>query len=683
MRSPRPPSDLQEGRWPDANVRANRSLQGSPHVHLINQEKAGPLGSPTPPWRAPLVGALFIPPGAFCAVYGYSVIQAIHWNQQSLKLGPIFLLSLLVALNAIVRWIGRRWAMTQGELAVIYGMWMVATAMGGIGMVQFHVTGLPVPFYSEFRDFHRLQPLIPDLLSPRDPEVARLFFQGNTTLYSAPILRAWLPVVLFWTGFLVLLAWVMLCLNALVRRAWMDGERLTYPLVQLPLEMVREGGASPFWKNRLMWGGFVVAGALESINSLNYLYPSIPPLPVKAIRYDTMLPGPPWNGMGMLALAFYPFAIGIAFLLTLDVSFSCWFFYLLTKAEVAMATAFGWREPGGLVVLARPPYIMEQGAGAFIGLALFALWTARRPLASAWRSALRGQRRRPEELISYRLAWSGALGGLLAATGLFAWLGLPFWLALAFFALYFLFQLTITRIVVEAGAGWHFAPAFNAHEFLFTAHGTGGIGPRGLTLLAYLSWIDLDYRDSPMPHQQEAMKLAQGTGTAMHRLFWPLLLAAAIGALAAYWANLHIYYENGAATAKVRPWLPTVGQSAFRQLRNWLANPRPPDFVSLQAVAGGFGVVSFLGLARQRLPWWPFHPVGYAVGNTQSMDYMWMPFFVGWLLKLVILHGGGMHLYRRALPFFLGLILGDYIVPALWFFFGWAQGIQMFMVFPH
>jgi len=52
--------------------------------------------SPPPVWRAPLVGALLIPIGAFCSVYGYTIIQAVHWSQQSLKLGPVFLLFFLL-----------------------------------------------------------------------------------------------------------------------------------------------------------------------------------------------------------------------------------------------------------------------------------------------------------------------------------------------------------------------------------------------------------------------------------------------------------------------------------------------------------------------------------------------------------------------------------------------------------
>jgi hypothetical protein len=49
----------------------------------------------------------------------------------------------------------------------------------------------------------------------------------------------------------------------------------------------------------------------------------------------------------------------------------------------------------------------------------------------------------------------------------------------------------------------------------------------------------------------------------------------------------------------------------------------------------------------------------------------------------VLLRYGGMRLYRAALPFFLGLILGDYVVPTLWAIYGTASGQQMYLAFPH
>src|SRR5207248_2891318 len=122
--------------------------------------------------------------------------------------------------------------------------------------------------------------------------------------------------------------------------------------------------------------------------------------------------------------------------------------------------------------------------------------------------------------------------------------------------------------------------------------------------------------------------------------FWAMLLAIVLGALCAYWAELHVYFKYGAATAQVRPWITAVGQQPFRQLRDWLANPRPPEATSLEAALGGFGGVTLLGFARQRLHHWPFHPIGYALANTQSMDYMWVPFLIAWLLKALVLRYG-------------------------------------------
>jgi hypothetical protein len=65
------------------------------------------------------------------------------------------------------------------------------------------------------------------------------------------------------------------------------------------------------------------------------------------------------------------------------------------------------------------------------------------------------------------------------------------------------------------------------------------------------------------------------------------------------------------------------------------------------------------------------------------MDYMWMPFLIAWVIKAAVLRYGGMRLYRASLPFFLGLILGDYVVPALWAVYGAASGQQMYLAFPH
>jgi hypothetical protein len=684
------------GRKGDGGIHQSTSSR-SPSRLLAGASARGPRpvlpGSGPPAWRALWIGCLLIPPSALFGYYGYLIAQAIHWSQTALLRGPIFVLCLVLLANALFQRVARRLGLLPGELTLIYAMLIVATAVGGIGFAQFHVTGLPAPFYyatSENR-WDRFHPLLPSILSVRDPRAVTEFFKGSATLYAPHVLRAWIVPVMAWTTVLGTIAWVMLCVNVVLRRPWVEGERLTFPLVVLPLRMVEVGGAgpgerqTPFWRSRLMWLGFALAGAAESLNSLNWIYPAVPSLPIKPTRLEALFVDPPWNGMGMFAVAFYPFMIGVAFLLTLDVSFSCLFFYLLVKAELVLATALGLQEPGAGAGLARAPYIGQQAAGAFLGLAAFILWTIRRHLLGVGRAAVRGRRQAGEEseILSYRTAVIGIVAGLTALTLFFAWLGLPAWLGAAFFVLYFLFQLIITRIVAEAGAGWTFAPAFNPHAIFFAAAGTSAFSHRELVMLTYVQWIDMDYRDSPMSQQLQSLKMGQAVGLYTRTLRWGLLLAILLGLIAAFWAQLHLYYVYGAASAKTRPWITSVGQQPFHALRSWIEDPLLPDPTALTAAGAGAAVVSLLALARQRILWWPFHPIGYAVGNTASMDYMWMPFFVAWVLKSVILRYGGMPLYRAAIPFFLGLILGDYVVPTLWAIWGLIIDAQMYMSFPH
>ena len=62
---------------------------------------------------------------------------------------------------------------------------------------------------------------------------------------------------------------------------------------------------------------------------------------------------------------------------------------------------------------------------------------------------------------------------------------------------------------------------------------------------------------------------------------------------------------------------------------------------------------------------------------------MWFPFFLAWLAKSCLLRYGGIQMYRRMIPFALGLILGDYIVPTLWGIGGSVLKTQVYMAFPH
>lgn len=626
---------------------------------------------------------------AFFGTYAYVVVQALLWTQTSLLRGPLVLLFFLILFNLLVIRCARRYALSQAELLLLYTMLCLGTCAGGLGFVQVLINQITAVFYfaspSNGWESH-LWPHIPLWMAPRQHAVLKSFYQGNATLYTPKILSAWAVPVAAWTAFIFALFWVFLCLVTLMRRRWVEEERLTFPLAHLPLEMTDQGGVSPFWKNRLMWAGFLVAGLLESINSLAYIYPSVPSIPIKPIGpndLDAVLTTFPWNAAGMLRLAFYPFVIGIGYLLSLDVSFSCWSLYLCVKLANILSAVLGFSQEGGAGAANRAPYIREQSVGAFLGVALLALWSARKALAQAWQEMRRPTGRDAAELMSYRLALLGGGIGLMFLVGFLFSAGLALPVAIVLVGIYLCFGLTLARIVSEVGAGWAWAPDWSPAAFTSDLFGADRLSPQTLTVLhGYTMWM-ADMRDNPMPQQMQAGKLAQSAGFSARAFLGPLVLASLVGILCAFWAHLHIYYIYGAATAKVRPYLAGLGPGRFSQTMGLVSSPTSRDTAGLVAATVGLLLAGAFSALRLRYAWWPFHPLGYALATTSSMDYMWCPFFVAWLAKSVTLRYGGVRAYRTVMPFFLGLILGDYVVPCLWGLWGMTIGQQQYLVFPH
>jgi len=70
---------------------------------------------------------------------------------------------------------------------------------------------------------------------------------------------------------------------------------------------------------------------------------------------------------------------------------------------------------------------------------------------------------------------------------------------------------------------------------------------------------------------------------------------------------------------------------------------------------------------RFRFLWWPFHPIGYVMTNLRWILYwIWFSFFIGWLFKAVVMRYGGVSGYRRFMPFFVGLIIGEMVGNGFW-----------------
>ncbi len=661
----------------------NETAEGDDIAASARQSASSP-----PFWRSILIGAVLVPISVYFGNYAYVVTQALLWGQTSLLRGPVFVLFLIALLNLLIRKVGKRAGLQASEMLVIYSMVAVATGVSGFGMIQFLINILPAGGYyaTPVNQYERFLHWIPQWLVPHGHKVVTDFYIGHASWLRPDVLAAWALPVTAWSLFLVVMCWTTLCLSSIISRTWIEDERLAFPLVQLPLQMAQgASGFSKFFTSRAMWAGFIAAGLLESVNYINYLYPSMPQIQIKPYHLEPLFKTAPGSSIGVFTVAFYPFAIGIAFLLSLDVSFSCWFFYLCSKVENVVAAAIG-QGSGGVAHggYASPPFLYEQGVGAFVALGLLLLWRARRPILRE----IAAQRERKSGtsptigLMFQKPAIIGALAGMILLTAFSCVIGLPLWIALLFWIVYILILVVISRIFAEAGAGWVWGPGVAVHSAILDGIGTGQ-PQQTLVGFGLLNWFDSEFRDAPMPHQLEAIKMKEETHGSGKQMLSGLLIASVIGVVAAFASYLSMYYHYGAASANVRPALQGVGSNVLKGINTLILNPHGTDSGAIGGMAAGAVIVSALTFLRQWFPWWPLNPLGYALAGTMSMEYMWCPFLIGWAIKLVTLRYGGVKMFHNLLPFFLGLILGDYVVPMLWGIWGMAANTQVYMAFPH
>ena len=664
--------------------------QKRPETTAPQPPPAGRWSGITP--RAWIIGLLLIPLLDFWLQYTEIVAAGPDLAAMSLPMAVLFALLVLIGINLGIKKFRPRMALTQAELMFIYTMNTVAIYIGGIGMMQFLTPALVGWKYyatkeNKWENWHHL---IRPWAVP-DASVAKDYYKGQTTLFTPEHLAGWAGPIIIWTGFIFTLLFCFYCIAALLRRQWVDRERLIFPIVQIPLEITRDGGSSPLWTNRLLWLGVGIPVVLESLAAIHFtLIPTFPYIPVKpefGLQLEQGIKTPPWNAIGYTTLAFYPLVIGLTYLLSLDVSFSCWFFYLFSKMQNVGATSFGFRDPGAGPTLANMPYTAEQGFGAFLGLALYSLVLARPQPAEAWRKAFRGATDVDDsaEPMSYRAAYLGLFASSALLVGFGVALGLSLWVSLVFWVLLLLIALTFTRIRAEAGLPWGQAPFNLTHGNMVRFGGTEAFSPQELVAFSFVRWFDSDWRCLGQPAEIEAMKIADSTGPRPmnpRHLTAAVFVAILVGCLAAWVSCLGIYYHFGAASAHVNDWRTGQGHYGFDELQGWLNAPKAADTARITAAVAGLIVVTVMGFLRTRFTWWPLHPIGYAVGSTDTMTWIWFPVLLGWLAKSLILRYGGVKMYRSALPFFIGLVLGDYGISSLWALYFLATGHAGYRTFP-
>ena len=581
--------------------------------------------------------------------------------------------------------IKRSWAFTRGELATIYIMALIATVIPTIGFSEYL---LPIiagfSYYATpenvWRDtFHGF---LPNWAVPQDEEAIRHFYEGLPEGQPLPW-GAWAEPVFWWVLFILAVYWTSACAMVIVRRHWMEREKLLYPLVQIPLDMIRdepgrESILKPFFKNPVMWIGFAVPFLLGSYHSLHEYFPALPPMTTFSDQGPLTTSYALFRGTTSIIVMLNFGLIGFAYLLSRDIALGLWFFCLLAVLQRGTFNLFGIASTETLSRFAngRGPFLAHQAMGAMTVLVFSGLWMGRDHLRDVFRKAFRRDDSidDSDEVLSYGTAVFGMFGGL-AVVSLWMWqAGLPPWLVPVFLFAVVVVFVTLTRAVVEGGVAVIRTPLTPA-DFVISGFGTGAVGGFGVASLGLTYVWASNIRIFFMPAFANVLRLAQEIGHRRHRLKWAIALAVLVALAGSLWSVLVLSYEHGGVNLHGF-WFIGVPRNAGSYMAQVLTNPAPVSWSGWLFTGIGGLIQTLLVVARARLIWWPLHPLGFAISTFIIMTYVWFSVMIAWAIKSIVLRYGGPALYRATRPFFLGLILGQISVSGFWLIVDHFTGME-------
>ena len=580
----------------------------------------------------------------------------------SLFANCVFFLAIISGVNCLLERMLPRFALSRAEILVVYVMLTISTAIVSIDYLDVLVPMITFPFRGATNENDRariLWPHIPWWLSVRDPEAVRGWYEGHGSLYEWGILRWWLVPVAAWPALILTMLFVMFCINTIVRQRWIEHDRLQFPIVELPMQMTEPGHR--LFHSRLMWTGFALAGGISIINGLHGYFSLVPLINTRMWDASRLFVNKPWNAIGTTPVSFYPYAIGLGFLLPLDMLFSCWFFFLMWRVVRMLGSMYGAYD-----TTPDFPFMNHQALGAYLLIGLFAVWSGRGHLGGVLRAAVSRGERQDGEPMSYRTAVFGLALGTAAVTGFFHAAGMRWWVAAAAVGLYFFLALAIARMHAEFGPPAHDLHLIGPEVVLTDVLGSRSFSHGELAGLSWFWWFNRAYRSIPIAYQLDGLKLAQRTGTPNRQMAAAIAAASVAAVFCGFWFYLHFGYVRGAEVG-MPGHVRHFGVEGFvHHFDTWITSPRDASVPKSAAIALGMAIAYLLYLAKLGLPWWPLHPLGFAVSTIYSIGTLWLPLLIAWAAKIITLKTGGLRSYRVALDFFLGLLLGDFIVGCLW-----------------
>ncbi len=472
-----------------------------------------------------------------------------------------------------------------------------------------------------------------------------------------------------WGSFTFALLTSIYCLAALVRRDWIERQRLTFPIVELPLAITGEDAQptlrTSLLNNRLFWLGFTIPAVYLLTDRLNVIFPAIPSLKLQDIEIGRtfLAMGMPWKVWGDMTISIIFPVIGISYLVPKEVSFSLWIFYLIFRLHM-LAWAIAGVDPSAGNAMVDPAtfhsFLEVGGVLAFCGVIIY---RSRGALILAARSLFGRGPAEDDPVAPITQKWA-LLGFLLANAFLYGWvvrMGMVGWNFLLLIGLAYAAMLCGGYLVASGGVMFP-PPTPPARSWCACSEAPPFRRPPSASCTRWTASIS--WKASPA----RSRKCCTWASS--------FISVAFAGVASPGWPPSASPSPSSSGSSPCSPRFsraaPAVSACGPGSGRTGTWAGRCPGTCATRccrtsgcAARWGSERPSCWGLVwlQSRFLWWPLSPFGFFIGSSYIMNHvMWVSIFLGWLAASLTLRYGGLRLFRELRPIALGLVLGYYIM---------------------
>jgi len=564
--------------------------------------------------------------------------------------------------------------LNRAELILVYIMLLIVSALCTMGFSEQFLPMITALFYFATPENKWQEQLFPFLIEKEimvnDGNGNSGFYEGVTPPDGIPW-ESWIEPFFWWSIFFFALYVCMVSISVILRRQWTERERLSYPLTQVALDIVREEDPNSIWngflKNRIMWYGASIPIVIGSLNALHRYDPAFPII--------NLLWFLPFFGQQVLQIGISFAMIGFSYFINTNIAAGIWFFHLFSKFQKEILFLIGMKSEQKISYgVSQMPLMAYQGVGALITMVLIGFWIGRNHYLSVFKKAIgiAPNVEDRDEIISYRAAVMGCLGGIVVMSFWLWIMGTKAWVALIFVLTAIIIFIGITRIVSEAGLAAVRTPMI-APDLLTLGLGSSLIGTGGIWnfSLAYI-WAS-DVRVFVMANCANGLKLIEEMPLNLRRMvFGAIMLALFVGAMGSIWMIFNMAYQHGGIN--LNSWFFKSAPAVAYKFAQRNIESTGIYWTGWGFFAGGGLTMLLMTIARQRFYWWPVHPIGFPIGGNYLMEKVWFSIFCAWFIKLVLMRYGGANLFKKSQKFFLGLIAGQFMCSGVWLVLDYFTG---------